>query len=243
MVENNVKVTTLDLSPENGIGPTERRFSKVNNKVCKLKMKIFSCDGVAKEVEYKSESDINPVKSIELEEKSFSNSGEEQKSYSVASLRERLREAKFSARQKFRRLCIDHKKFFAMVKEKISQDDFKLLKGLLASDIMNILNIVTPEIIKGKQINTLLGLSALSKSLREAGTRLTMPMRLGLTEEKRTGAVTKKRYQDLSEAYNDFIKSVFEYCYGDNYNEVGVTEVSSAGDSLDEGMKLDNIKV
>jgi hypothetical protein len=101
MVENNVKVTTLDLSPENGIGPTERRFSKVNNKVCKLKMKIFSCDGVAKEIEYISESDINPVKSIELDEKSFS-SDKEQKSYSVAALRERLREAKFSSRQKFR---------------------------------------------------------------------------------------------------------------------------------------------
>lgn len=244
MVENNVKVTTLDLSPENGIGPTEKRFSKVNNKVCKLKMKIFSCDGIAKEVEYSSENDINPVKSIDLNEKSFSNEGNlpKQKDYSVAALRERLREAKFSSRQKFRRLCIDHKKFFAMVKDKISQDDFKLLKGLLASDIMNILNVVTPEIIKGKQINTLLGLSALSKSLREAGARLQMPMRMGLTEEKRTGAVTKKRYQDLAGAYNDFIRSVFEYVYGDDYNNVGATEIANSADSLDEGMRLDNIK-
>ena len=98
-----MRVSNLDLSPENGISPTERRFSKVNNKVCKLKMKVFSCDGVAKEIEYKSESDLSPVTSIELDEKNFSNlESSEQKEFSVSTIKERLREAKFSPRQKFR---------------------------------------------------------------------------------------------------------------------------------------------
>lgn len=258
MVNNEIKVSSLDLSPENGIAPTEKRFSKVNNKVCKLKMKIFSCDGVAKEIEYKSESDISPVTSVDLrEEKMFNKSDDNmtteyvsahesddsQKSYSVATVRERLREAKFSSRQKFRRLCIDHKKFYSMVKNKISSDDFKLLKGILASDVMAILNVVMPEIIKGKQINTLLGLSALSKELRLAGQTLQQPMRLGLSEEKRTGAVTKKRYQDLSAAYNDFIKAVFAYCYGDDYS-LGATEIAETAEaSTSDDRMLDNVKV
>lgn len=243
MINNEIKVSNLDLSPENGISPTERRFSKVNNKVCKLKMKVFSCDGVAKEIEYKSESDLSPVTSIELDEKNFSNSeSREQKEFSVATIKERLREAKFSPRQKFRRLCIDHKRFYNMTKTKMSSDDFKLLKGMLASDIMAILNVVTPEIIKGKQINTLLGLSSLSKELRLAGQALSMPMRMGLKEEKNTGAVTKKRYQDLAESYNKFIKSVFSYCYGDDYS-LGATEVAEAAEaSSSDDRILDNIK-
>lgn len=243
MINNGVRVSNLDLSSE--IAPTERRFSKVNDKVCKLKMKIFSCDGVAKEVEYKSESDLSPVTSVELDERNFNDSTDtntEQKNYSVATVRERLREAKFSPRQKFRRLCIDHKKFYAMVKAKISSDDFKLLKSMLASDVMAILNVVTPEIIKGKQINTLLGLSSLSKELRLAGQALSMPMRMGLKEEKTTGAVTKKRYQDLAEAYNKFIKSVFAYCYGDDYS-AGATEIAEAAEaSSSDDRVLDNIK-
>ena len=232
MIKSEVRASNLDLSPENGVEPSERRFSRINNKVCKLKMKVFSCDGVVKEIDYKSESDINPVTSIELDEKSFSDKS--QKQYSVAALRERLREAKFSSRQKFRRLCIDHKKFYAMVKDKISSDDFKLLKGILASDVMAILNVVTPDIINGKQINTLLGLSALSKSLREAGARLQMPLRLGLNEEKRTGAVTKKRYQDLAGTYNEFIQAVYEYTYGEDAKSIGVANIADTAASLDD---------
>ena len=38
MVNSEIKVSNLDLSPENGIAPTEKRFSKVNNKVCKLQL-------------------------------------------------------------------------------------------------------------------------------------------------------------------------------------------------------------
>lgn len=244
MINSEVKVTNMDLSPENGVAPTEKRFSKINGKVCKLKMKVFSTDGTAKEVQFSSEADLNPVQSIELDERSFNETKSEEiseKKYSVTALRERLREAKFSPRQKFRRMCLDNKKFYASVKSKISDNDFKLLKGLLASDVMNILNTVTPEIIKGKQINTLLGLSALSKSLRLAGQKLSMPMRMGLREEKNIGAVSKKRYQDLSAAYNDFIRAVFEYCYGDNNQIVGATDMADAADSLDDSRALDDV--
>lgn len=238
-----VKVSNLDLSPENGISPTERRFSKINNKLCKLKMKVFSNDGEVRVLNFDSEADLAPVQSIELDEKLFTKSSDtSQKTYSVATLRERLRESKFSSRQKFRRVCIDHRKFYSMVKDKLSNDDFKLLKGILASDVMNILNVVMPEIINGKQINTLLGLSALSKELRLAGAKLQMPMRLGMNEEKRTGAVTKKRYQDLSASYNEFIKAVFNYCYGDE-SEVGALEISETAESTnDDSRILDNIK-
>lgn len=241
-----IKVTEVNLSQENGIEPTEKRFSKVNGQVCKLKMKIFSSCGEVREIEYSSANDIAPVTSVTLDDSvstAVPTNEPTERTYSVASIKERLRESKFSPRQKFRRLCIDNKKFYAMVKNKITQDDFKLLKGLLASDVMAILNVVMPDIIKGKQINTLLGLSSLGKSLREAGAKLQQPMRLGITEEKRTGAVTKKRYQDLAKVYNEFIQSVFDYCYGQD-QQAGALEVAEMTNaSTNPTRTLENIKV
>ena len=74
---DSVRVSTLDLTPENGISPDEKRFSKVNNRLCKLKVKVFSTDGVAKEIECSNPSDLAPVTSIDLgDEKMFNNKEE-----------------------------------------------------------------------------------------------------------------------------------------------------------------------
>lgn len=235
-----VRVSNLDLTTENGVSPTEKRFSKINGKTCKLKMKIFSNDGKVRQVEYSSASDINPVTSIELNEKSFGNTDD--KRFSVATVKERLRMSKFSPRQRFRRMIIDYKKFYEMVKKNISHDDFILLKGLFTSDVMNIMNIVTPEIRKGKQVNTLLGLSTLGKELRIAGQKLQIPYRLAINEEVNTGAVTKKRWQDISNAYNEFIDSLLKYVFGEDYKNIGVDEMASVAESATSRLQPSNIQ-
>lgn len=245
-----IKVSNLDLTPENGIGPEEKRFSKINSKVCKLKAKVFSTDGVAKEIEYSDLSEVNPVTTIDLGEeklfnddkevqteivseksepqKEFSNdSKSEEKKFSVSSLRERLMLSRLSPRMKFRRIMLDYKKFYNMNKTKISHDDFVLLKNLFTSDVMAIMNVITPDIIKGKQINTMLGLSALSKELRLAGQKLSPQMRLGLNEEKKRGAVSPNRYKMLSSAYNEFIDALLKYVFGEDYKTIGVDEMAN----------------
>lgn len=237
MINSKVKASIMDLSPENGVAPTERRFSKVNNKVCSLKMKIFSCDGVAKEVSYDSEKDLAPVISIELPEDNST-----QKEFSVSSVKERLRLAKFSPRQRFRRMIIDYKKFYEMTKGRMSHEDFVLLKGLFTSDVMNIMNIITPEIRKGKQINTMLGLSALGKDLRVAGQKLQIPYRMAINEEVRTGAVTKKRWQDISSSYNEFMDSMMKYVFGEDYKTIGVDEMASMAESATSDVQPTSIK-
>lgn len=240
-----VKVSNMDLTPENGISPEEKRFSKVNGKMCRLKMKVFSNDGKVNEVEYSSEEEISPVISVDLEDqKMFNeiNNSPEQKSYSVASVKERLRMAKFSPRARFKRLMIDYKKFYEMVKNNISHDDFVLLKGLFTSDVMNIMNLITPEIRKGKQINTLLGLSALGKELRVAGQKLQIPYRMAINEEVRTGAVSKKRWQDISNSYNEFIDALLKYVFGEDYKNIGVDEMANVAESATSEVQPTSIK-
>lgn len=227
-----IKVSNLDLTPENGISPEEKRFSKINGQLCKLKMKVFSSTGEIHEVEYSSESDISPVTSIEMnsgmKEKVFNESEEvKEKSYSAGMVRERVRLSKFSPRQRFRRMIIDYKKYYEMTKNKMTHDDFVLVKGLFVSDVMNIMNLITPDVRKGKQINTLLGLSAFGKDLRIAAQKMQMPYRMALNEEVNAGAPSKKRYMDIQSAYNEFIDALLKHVFGEDYKNIGINETAS----------------
>lgn len=232
MKENKVYVSNLDLTPENGISPEEKRFSKINGQLCKLKMKVFSSTGEIHEVEYSSENDINPVTSIEInsgmKEKIFNDKKDEsQKLYSASTIRERVRMAKFSPRMRMRRMIIDYKKYYELTKNKMTHDDFVLVKGLFVSDVMNIMNLITPEVRKGKQINTLLGLSTFGKDLRIAAQKMQMPYRMALNEEVNVGAPSKKRYMDIQEAYNEFIDALLKHVFGEDYKNIGINETAS----------------
>lgn len=202
----------------------ERKFSKVGGKLCTLKTKIFSSDSQFKSL---PEEEIPQVKEYSTgETKVFSGTKEapQTKSYSATTIRERLRYAKYSMRMRFRRLLIDYKKFYEMQGDRLSDEDFKILRGLFISDIMNIMNTITPEVLRGKQIVTLLGLSAFGKELRIAGQALNLPYRLAMKEEERIGAPSKKRYQDIQKAYNEFVKALLNYVFKGRENPVGLTE-------------------
>lgn len=202
----------------------ERKFSKVGGKLCTLKTKIFSSDSQVKSL---PEDEIPQVREYNTgETKVFSEvkDAPKERTYSVTTIRERLRYAKYSMRMRFRRLLIDYKKFYEMQGDRLSDEDFRILRGLFVSDIMNIMNTITPEVLRGKQINTLLGLSAFGKELRVAGSALQLPYRLAMKEEERIGAPSKKRYQDIQKAYNEFVKALLNYVFKGRENPIGLTE-------------------
>lgn len=214
----------------------ERKFSKVGGKLCTLKTKIFSSDSQVKSL---PEDEIPQVKEYSTgETKVFSGIKEtpKEKTYSVTTIRERLRYAKYSMRMRFRRLLIDYKKFYEMQGDRLSDEDFRILRGLFISDIMNIMNTITPEVLRGKQINTLLGLSAFGKELRVAGSALQLPYRLAMKEEERIGAPSKKRYQDIQKAYNEFVKALLNYVFKGRENPVGLTEAMGTAQATENQM-------
>lgn len=218
MMNDRINVRELKANSDNGVDPEEKMFSKIDGKICKLKIKVFSTTNEVREIELKSEADLSPVISSELSEKSFS----------VATIKERVRMSKFSVRQRFRRMIIDYKKFAEMSKDKMTREEFVIVKGLFVSDVMNIMNMITPDVRKGKQINTLLGLSAFGKDLRVAGQELQMPYRMALNEEVNVGAPSKKRYIDIQESYNKFIDVLLRHVFGEEYKNIGINETAAA---------------
>ncbi len=144
---------------------------------------------------------------------------EVQKEFSVATLKERLRYNKLSPRQSFRRLIIDYRQLIKSQGNKgLPEEDEKILKALFATDILNILKQIHPEILKGKQISTLLGASSLGKSTRVAAQKLQIPYKMISKEIEKNGAPTPNRFKKVAEAYIEFINAMTEDVFGSKSN-------------------------
>ena len=144
-----------------------KTFSDTNEPVCKVfstsdeyavlpkSSKIDLCFTTLKVKEF------SQISELEISEEEIV----EQKEFSVATVKERLRYAKLSPRQTFRRLRIDYKGAIKAAGgvEKMDPEDVKILKSLFTSDVLNIIKTIYPDIMKGKQIATLIGASSISK--------------------------------------------------------------------------------
>lgn len=177
-----------------------KKSSKINGKFTTLKVKEFSTLGSITIVE-------EPVI-------------EEQKNFTQSEIRERLRETKMGNRMLLRRKYMSYKQAIRGLGgiENIKEEDLRILKSLFTSDILNVLSSkeVTEGIINGKQINTMLGLSALSKTARIEGQKLQIPLRMAHLEARRQGFIPKQRYQKLQAAYIDFINGLMSDVFGEN---------------------------
>jgi hypothetical protein len=183
------------------LGIDAPKTSKINNQFTVLKAKVYStiediniCD------------DQQPV---------------EQKEFSQAQVMERVRLNKLSPRIRFRRLILDYRQALKAQGgiEKIAPDTLKIMRSLFSVDLLGILQELTPSILAGKNLNALLGSSALSVEVRKASQNMQLPLRMALQENQKNGFVSKARYQKIQAAYNDFIKSILEYVFSTPVNQ------------------------
>ena len=176
------------------------KSSKINGQFTKLIAKEFSCCIELKET---TEDFI----SVEVEQ---------QKEFTAATVKERLREGKMSPRLRFRRTIISYKQVIKQLggPGNLKEEDEKVLKSLFITDLLDIVKTIAPEIEKGKQINTLLGASTLGKNVRVAAQKLQLPFRMSMTEIKKNGYPSKMRYQKIQDAYLEFVMSICSEVFG-----------------------------
>ena len=205
---NQLKVKAFsDLSSFNYNGP---RSSKIDGQFTLLKAKQFSSVGMIEEVDNEGEN-----QPIEIEKKFTEGEKRieqpEQKEFSVAGIRDQLRERKLGVRLQFRRMIISYKQVLKSMGPNLKPEDETILKSMVSSEVLYILNRISDDVIsKNKQINTLLGASSISKSLRIACQDLQMAYRMAGIESRKQGFISKMRYQKLSTAYNKFIEAVLD---------------------------------
>lgn len=212
----------------------DRAFSDTSNKG-NIKVKTFS--GVAGE-DLKKSSKIDGAYTI-LKAKVYSfnsdvrvaedRSGYGEKTFSAATIKERVRYAKMSPRQRFRYLILDYRKAIKAEGgvEKMDSTTLDTLKSLFTTDVLDIMKSITPDIIAGKQINTLIGASSLGKVVRVAAQKLQVPFRMAFQESQKQKFVSKQKYQKIQDCYMEFIHALMEDTFGVNPSEIPEEDADS----------------
>ena len=123
------------------------KTSKIENKFTILKAKEFN-----------SITDLSTVND-ECEPK--------QKEFTVASVNDQIRMTKLSPRIRFRRIILEYRQVLKQHGgiEKIDEETLRIMKSLFANEILKLLQEATPQVMKGKQLNALLGLVPKSERL------------------------------------------------------------------------------
>lgn len=178
------------------------KTSKVDGKFTKLAIKEFSMYSEFTEVE----APVVPEAIVEGTEKTFS----------IGTVKERVRYAALSPRQQFRRLMIDYKGAIKAAGgvDKMKENDLKIMKSLFSGDVLNIIKQIYPDIMKGKQIATLIGASSISKNTRQAAQKLQIPFRLAMQQQEKQKFISKDRYQKIQEAYLEFTQAIIDEIFG-----------------------------
>lgn len=193
--DSDIRVKTFSSVDEVGVDPEIARSSKIDGKYCILKAKEYSM----------------LADTVQIEE-------DIERTYSVATIRERVRYAKFSPRMRMRRLFLEYKQAIKQAggAEKIDPETLKIMKSLFMTDLLDIFKVLTPEILAGKTIATLTGAGSLGKSVRVASQKLQQPARLAYMEMSKRGTLTPMRLKNLQEAYIEFTKAMEEEVFGPN---------------------------
>lgn len=180
------------------------KSSKINGAFTQLKVKQFSMGATIDVVD--NEPLVVEVGSLE------------QKEFGSGDLKIRLREFKLGPRQYFRRIYMSYRQVVKSMggPEKMKEEDLKVLKSLFTSDVLLLLNSVQNQVLQGKQLNTLLGCSSISKNARVLCQNLQIPLRYAYIEVRKQGFLNKMRYQKLQDAYMKFISGLISDVFGPN---------------------------
>lgn len=139
------------------------------------------------------------------------------KTFSVATIKERLRLKGKDMRFQVRYLINDYRRYWNSQKEKLqsSETDKNNLIQIFLSDLMQLFNTILPSIKEGKQLSALLGLNSISPQLNKVAKDLSLAYKLALKSEEANGAPTKNRYIDLVDKYKAFLNALIPVVFED----------------------------
>lgn len=141
-----------------------------------------------------------------------------EKSYSIGAVKERLRLGRMNPRLQFRRLMIDYKGAIKAAggESKMKPEEVQVLKSLFVNDVLLIIKQIYPEIMKGKQIATLIGASSISKGTRDAAQKLQLPFKMAMLQQEKAGYVSKDRMAKIQDAYMVFTGALVNEVFDPN---------------------------
>ena len=134
------------------------------------------------------------------------------KTFSQATIAERLKVARLDPKMQFRYIVIDYRRYFAQHKRDLldKEGDMKKLILMFIMDTSNMLSKMAPEIKEGKQLATLLGVQTLSPSLGKVARDYSIAYKRLMASNAQSGTMPPALFKALKDRYNDFISEVLK---------------------------------
>jgi len=166
---------------------------------------------------------------LNLDFGTLSNLGEnaELKTFSVSSIKERLRINKLNPRQRFRRMVMDYM-MFASKMDNLSQDEQVEVRNMFIQDVMGVFSSISKELSEGGNLMTILGLTTFGKDVRDAAKVLSPLYRKSIQLTEATGDVPKAMFMRLDDANKAFMDALKKYVFEESLTNPNLLQTQDA---------------
>jgi len=133
-----------------------------------------------------------------------------QKTFSAASLNDRLKLFKYNPKIRLRYMIMDYKRFWKSKKSMLEKNP-KLANGLrsmFVMDMAGLMNEVLPFIMEGKQLAQLVGLNQVTPGLTKVARELSLIYRRAMKANATSGQIPKVIFSQLKEKYSEFMNQL-----------------------------------
>lgn len=135
---------------------------------------------------------------------------ETSKTFSQATINERLKLAKMDPKMQFRYLVVDYRRYFASHKKDLldNTEGMKQLLILYVNDMSSMIFKMAPHIKEGKQLAALLAVQTLSPSLGKIARDFSIAFQRWMAKDAKDGTPTPMLFNMLRAKWQDFILEV-----------------------------------
>jgi hypothetical protein len=132
------------------------------------------------------------------------------RTYSQATINERLKVSKMDPRTQFRYLVVDYRRYFASHKKDLLDDlnGMRQLLTMFISDTSNMIFKMAPGIKEGKQLAALLAVQTLSPALGKVARDFSIAYKRFMAKDAKDGTPTPILFNMLRSKWQDFIIEV-----------------------------------
>lgn len=138
------------------------------------------------------------------------------RSFSITTIDIRLREARKNYRERLKRVIRDYSRY---ADSKLKAEDLDNFIAMFDNDLLILITAAADDIVKGKTLVTLLGLSTYGSDIKSVGQRFTIAYRKSLKSIDKTGAVTPNIYRQVDDSLNELVDGFHKIVLGSDRYE------------------------
>lgn len=157
----------------------------------------------------------------------------EDKGFSAASIKERVRISGMPIKQRFRYIILDYRRFYTQNRRKILSNRTQAinLRNMFLNDLMAVFNDIMPELKSGKQLIALTGLGTVSKDMATVSKDLSLAYKRSLSQLGSGGQISRVNIQNLQKYYNQFMDTLIPQVFPGLVEAISETKTHSDTES------------